>query len=418
MARDLDTFNEDLKDRFCAVRGRSEAFAAPLSAEDMTVQSMCDASPTKWHLAHTTWFWETFLLAPCAPGYQPFDPAFCFLFNSYYEGVGERHSRPERGLLTRPGIARILEYREAVTSAVGEWLETTDAQTVSQARAVIETGIAHEEQHQELLLTDIKHAISRHPFDQAVYPRAAPARRPAPALNWRRFKCGMVELGHEGAQFAFDNEGPRHRALLHPFALASRPVTNGEYAQFIADGGYRTASLWLSDGWSRISEEGRAAPLYWRGSDSGWRERTLHGEIDLDPDAPVSHIDFFEANAFASWADARLPTEFEWEHGAADADPQAVHWAEPGEWLHPTGEDAGCFGGVWEWTRSDYAPYPGYRAPEGAISEYNGKFMCGQYVLRGGSRLTPPGHMRASYRNFMYPGAQWQMSGLRLARDL
>ncbi|MCC5996968.1 MAG: ergothioneine biosynthesis protein EgtB [Oceanicaulis sp.] len=426
MAKDLaQATGEALRARFHGVRARSLALAAPFSAEDLCVQAMEDASPGKWHLGHTSWFWETFLLTPHSPGYAPFDARFNFLFNSYYETVGARQARPERGLITRPGLDAVLSYRAHVDGAVSAWLERADESQLAAALPVIETGLAHEEQHQELFLTDIKYLLSRSAFPEAGY--RAPARPAAPApepLDWIVFEGGVHRFGHEGAGFAFDNEGPAHDAVLTPFALASRPVTNGEFLAFIEDGGYRQPGHWLADGWARITDSGREAPLYWRRVDGGWREFTLHGEQALDPDAPVSHVDYFEASAYAAWTGARLPEEREWEHAARQADPAAGRWMAPDGWLHPAPAPgpaaglAGLYGEVWEWTRSAYGAYPGYRAPEGAIGEYNGKFMCGQFVLKGGSALTPPGHMRASYRNFFPPAAQWQMTGFRLARDI
>lgn len=421
MAKDFNDARTALLTAFERTRQATEALSEPLSAEDQCVQTMPDVSPTKWHRAHTTWFWETFLLGPNRPDYRVFDEGFCYLFNSYYEQVGERHPRPERGFLTRPSCADIGDYRRHVDQAVTDFLSSADDQEIAKTIGIVQLGIAHEQQHQELLVTDIKHVLSRHPFGPPAYP--APESGPAGIAEtaFVSFDEGLVEIGHEGAEFAFDNEGPRHRIWLEPFGLADHPVTNREYAEFIADGGYETATLWLSDGWARIQEDRRRAPLYWRERDGTWIEFTLHGEQEIDPDAPVSHIDFYEANAFAEWTGYRLPTEAEWEHAASKAG-QPGRFLNPGVSAHPArvaGEGLRqMFGGVWEWTRSDYAPYPGFRAPEGAVGEYNGKFMCGQYVLRGGSCATPEGHVRRSYRNFFPPNAQWQFSGLRLARDV
>lgn len=426
MARDLaDTAGARLKARFEAVRARSVALAAPFSPEDLAAQAMADASPGKWHLAHPTWFWETFLLKAFDGGHTPFDPRFNYLFNSYYEAIGPRQARPERGLITRPGLDAVLAYRAHVDTAVRRWFDEADAGALEAARGVIETGLAHEEQHQELFLTDMKYLLSRAAWREAGFAAALKpdAAGPAPALEWIAFEGGVFRFGHEGGGFAFDNEGPAHNAVLTPFALASRPVTNGEFLAFIEDGGYRQARHWLSDGWALIRSQGRAAPLYWTKGEAGWSEFTLHGEQPLDLQAPVSHVDYFEASAYAAWTGARLPEEREWEHAARGIDPDEGRWADAAGWLHPAPPPArtglaGLFGEVWEWTRSAYAPYPGYRADDGAIGEYNAKFMCGQFVLRGGSALTSPGHVRATYRNFFPPGAQWQMTGLRLARDL
>ncbi len=417
-----------LKARFLAVRQRSEDWASGLSAEDLCIQTMDDVSPGKWHLAHVTWFWETFLLQPQSAGYEIFDKRFNYLFNSYYEAVGERHARPERGFLSRPSLEEVLAYRQHVTDAVCKWLDGAASEALRTARPILQTGFAHEEQHQELFLTDIKHVLSRASFPEAAYGEGASA-CDSPLLarqldpDWVTFEGGLAEFGHGGASFAFDNEGPLHKAWLEPFALATRPVTNGEYLAFIEDGGYAKPEHWLAEGWAVITEDARQAPFYWRKTERGWMEHTLHGLEPIDPDAPVSHVDFYEASAFADWAGFRLPEEREWELAARSYDPSRGRWAAPAERLHPEppGEEGplfGLFGEVWEWTRSSYAPYPGFRAPEGAIGEYNGKFMCGQYVLRGGSCLTPPSHVRATYRNFFPADAQWQMTGLRLARDV
>jgi ergothioneine biosynthesis protein EgtB len=419
MPRDaIEDAADALAVRFRQLRARTLALTAPLSEADMTVQTMEDVSPAKWHMAHTTWFWETFLLAPRVKGYRPFDERFGFLFNSYYEQVGARHARHCRGELTRPDAETVRRYRAHVDAAASDWLASASEGERAEAATIVATGIAHEEQHQELLLTDIKHVLSRNPFDEAAYPGAAAPSGEAAPLDWIEHAGGLHEFGHEGEGMAFDNEGPRHKAWLEPFALASRPVTNAEYRAFIEDGGYRAAGLWLSDGWTLISEQARRAPFYWRERDGVWREYTLHGERDLDPHAPVSHLDYFEASAYAAWAGGRLPDEREWELAAGAADPAEGRWADPQGWLHPCAADAGFYGGVWEWTRSAYLAYPGYAPPEGAIGEYNGKFMCGQFVLRGGSCLTMPDHVRRTYRNFFPPAAQWQMTGLRLARDI
>jgi dimethylhistidine N-methyltransferase len=409
-----------LLDRYRAVRAASIAIAAPLSPEDCQAQSMPDASPVKWHLAHTTWFWETFLLEPHAEGHAPFDPAFRMLFNSYYNGVGEQFSRPSRGLLTRPSLERVLAWREAVDTNVAKLLAHTPAPEIA---ALVELGLAHEEQHQELMLTDLKHLLFQNPLLPAYAGRWPLSTITPVPRSWVPYPRGLVEIGHDGAGFAFDNEGPRHRVWLEPFELATHPVTNGDWIEFIADGGYARPELWLSAGWAKACGERWTGPLYWRQSEGGWRCFTLHGDAAVDPHAPVSHVSFYEAEAFARWAGARLPTEAEWEVAATGL-PVEGNFAGGGV-LHPlaatrpagAGWPAQMFGDVWEWTRSDYAPYPGYLPAEGAVGEYNGKFMVGQQVLRGGSCATPPGHARASYRNFFPPEARWQFAGLRLARD-
>jgi len=381
----------DLAQRYREIRAHTEHLAAPLSAEDAQVQSMPDASPVKWHLAHSSWFFETVILAP-RPGYRPFDPSYGYLFNSYYEAVGPRHPRPRRGLLTRPSLEAVMAYRAHVDAAMA------DACADPALADLIVLGLHHEQQHQELILTDIKHAFFSNPLLPA-YSGTKPVPRKEQKLDWLSIPGGVSFIGHDGSGFCFDNELPRHQVLLRPFRIASRPVTNGEYRAFIGDGGYRRAEFWLSDGWAKVQEEGWEAPLYWLKDDDGSAGDTvftLSGVAPLDPNAPALHVSFYEAAAYAAWAGARLPTEFEWEVAA----PLFDH------------------GDVWEWTRSSYDPYPGFRPLEGQVAEYNGKFMVGQLVLRGGSSATPPGHIRASYRNFFPPAARWQFSGIRLAEDL
>ena len=373
-------------------RARTLALAAPLSDEDAQLQSMPDASPAKWHLAHTTWFFETLVLAPHLAGYRVFDERWPRLFNSYYESLGPRHARPQRGLLSRPSLAEVLAYRAHVDAALADLLPQAGAA----ARALIELGCHHEQQHQELLLTDILHAFSCNPLLPA-YDASPPAPAPFHAQAWLTHAGGIVDIGHGAGHdaFAFDNEGPRHPALLAPFEISSRLVTCGEYADFIDSGGYREPLLWLSDGWATVQAQGWQRPAYWL---EDGRVFGLHGPQPLDPNAPVMQLSFYEACAFAEWAGARLPTEFEWEAACTlQGFEQAADQA-------------------WQWTRSSYAPYPGFKPAAGAVGEYNGKFMVGQQVLRGGSLATPPGHVRPSYRNFFPPAARWQFSGLRLAR--
>lgn len=373
-------------DRFRSVRSRTEQLAAPLSAEDQTVQSMTDASPTKWHLAHTTWFFETFVLRPDARGYRLFDPAYAYLFNSYYEAVGPRHPRPQRGMITRPGVEEVMAYRRHVDAAMAAHAN----------HANVDLGLHHEQQHQELILMDIKHLLSLNPLRPAY--RAASGK---PAIvqrsGWREFEGGLVETGHDGQGFAFDNEGPRHRSWLDAFAIALHPTSCGDYLAFIDDGGYRRPEFWLSAGWDCVVQRGWEAPLYWEKRDGAWMVFTLSGLEPVDPARTVCHVSFFEAAAFAKWAGKRLPREAEWEVASRSID--------------GTGE-------VWEWTASPYVAYPGYREPPGAIGEYNGKFMANQMVLRGGCAATPPGHIRPTYRNFFPPDARWMFGGIRLAEDL
>jgi ergothioneine biosynthesis protein EgtB len=410
----------DLASRYRAVRAQTERLRAPLSAEDCQAQSMPDASPTKWHLGHTTWFFETFVLEPGRSGYRPIHPTFRVLFNSYYQGVGEQHPRAQRGLLTRPPLDEVLAYRAHVDAQLLDWLASDDA-SVAALAAVVEVGLHHEQQHQELLLTDAKHLLDSNPLAPAYTELPAPAPTTGRPFGWRMVDGGVREVGAGPEGFAFDNERPRHAALLEPFALATRLTTNGEYAEFIADGGYRRPELWLSDGWSAILARGWHAPLYWDERDGEWFEFTLGGRRPLDPVAPVCHVSLYEADAFATWAGARLPTELEWETVANDR-PVRGNLLDSGR-LHPVAAGANgvdvaqLYGDVWEWTRSAYAPYPGFRPLPGALGEYNGKFMSSQVVLRGGSCATPADHVRATYRNFFPPDARWQFSGIRLAKD-
>jgi len=410
---------ERLLERFRAVRSASLRLAEPLSAEDQGVQSMPEASPTKWHLAHTTWFFEAIVLQPHAPGYRCLDPGFTHLFNSYYEAFGHRHARELRGMLTRPSLDEVHAYRRYVDEAVESLIAS--GPPASPAGRLLELGLHHEQQHQELMLTDIKHAFYLNPLKPAYRLSDAPAPRQPGPVRWIAHDGGIQLIGATGEGFAFDNEGPRHAVLLQPFELASRPVSCGEYLQFVQDGGYQRADLWLSDGWAAAKLHGWAAPLYWEPDGlGGFNVFTLHGVRPLNPAEAVCHLSFYEACAYAKWANARLPTEFEWEAAAAA-------WPGPREragpvGLHPDPDDASArvepiCASVWQWTRSSYDPYPGMRPDAGAIGEYNAKFMVGQIVLRGGSCATPPGHIRITYRNFFAPGARWQFSGLRLARD-
>jgi ergothioneine biosynthesis protein EgtB len=407
-----------LASRLNAVRAHSLALAEPLSAEDQGAQSMPDASPTKWHLAHTSWFFETVVLQAFAPNHRPFDERYGRLFNSYYESLGSRHPRPQRGLLTRPSLAEILDYRCHVDAALQALIDGADADTWAAAEPLLELGLQHEQQHQELILTDILHLLSLSPLAPAYLP--APARAAAALSDdggWWDCAGGEVEIGHDPRDgFGFDNEGPRHIVRLAPFSIARGLVTNREVQAFIADGGYRRPEFWLSDGWAMVQAQGWQAPLYWRDGECSF---TLHGEQALQPDAPACHLSFFEASALAAWAGARLPTEFEWEAAARAWDVNPPTSAGP---LQPVprrnGADVQCFGSVWQWTRSSYDPYPRFKPFAGTASEYNGKFMVGQLVLRGSSCATPPGHARLSYRNFFPPSARWQFSGVRLAKDI
>ena len=404
-----------LRDRFLATRQLTQALAAPLSDADATIQSMADASPAKWHLAHTTWFWETFLLREYAGDYRLFDEKWPFLHNSYYEAEGARIARERRGMLSRPTLEQVLNYRAHVTEAMVPLVESGEHDDL------IALGIAHEEQHIELLQTDIKHALFQNPLGPALWEVAPPAATAADRPhNWFNHPGGIARVGHQAEGFAFDCEGPAHRALIEPMALADRLVTNAEWDAFVADGGYRNSALWLSDGWGWVDAEGITSPLYWREDEtftlSGWQRR--------DPAAPVTHISYYEADAFATWAGARLPTEFEWEAIARGQEGERpAHDAAGGNQLdqagpaQPVGSDS-LFGDCWTFTRSAYLPYPRFEPAKGAVGEYNGKFMSGQIVLKGASCATVRGHSRASYRNFFYPHQRWQFTGLRLAKDI
>jgi ergothioneine biosynthesis protein EgtB len=408
-------------ERYGTIRNVTLALAAPLSAEDSAIQSMPDASPVKWHLGHTTWFFETFVLENHRPGYRRFDPAYRVLFNSYYNAVGEKHPRPERGMLSRPGLDEVIAYRRHVDEAMLALL--SDNGLPAELSALIELGLHHEQQHQELILTDVKDLLSRNPLKPAYHKQWPLTSIRASASRWIGFGGGLHEIGHAGSGFCFDNETPRHRVWLNPYEIASHPVTHGDFMNFIEDGGYRRPELWLSAGWDTVLARGWQAPQYWERRDGRWHTFTLHGEVPVDSNTPVCHVSFFEADAYTRWTNARLPGEAEWEVAAQNA-PLAGNFLESGA-LHPLasrekGADgmlAQAYGDVWEWTRSEYGPYPGFRPVEGAVGEYNGKFMCSQYVLRGGSCATPASHIRATYRNFFPPDARWQFSGLRLARD-
>lgn len=457
-----NTTGQSLSRQYQQIRRATEQLSAPLSEADCAVQSMPDASPTKWHLAHTSWFFETFVLERESAAYQPFHPQFRVLFNSYYQSVGEQYARPQRGLLTRPALREVLDYRAHVDAQMQKLLNQPDRLT-HELSAIIELGLQHEQQHQELILTDIKHLFSLNPLRPVYRAASEPESATSPALRWQRYDEGLYDIGHAGDGFAFDNELPRHRVFLNSFELAARAVTNREYLAFINDGGYERPEWWLSGGWLAVQEYGWRAPLYWQHEGDAWFTHTLTGWRAVNPDEPVTHISYYEADAYARWADDRLPTEFEWEVAANEAaqaatagetdSPQSAqrpqrdstgsviavssvtdfsapgnvaqnyngNFVESGR-LHPAPADAAStlaqmFGDVWEWTRSPYSPYPGFHAAAGALGEYNGKFMCNQMVLRGGSCVTPASHIRATWRNFFPPQARWQFSGLRLARD-
>jgi ergothioneine biosynthesis protein EgtB len=423
--------NSLLATRFEAVRAQTEKLAKPLSAEDCQLQSMPDASPTKWHLAHLTWFFETFILEKYENNFKSFDASFRVLFNSYYNGIGDKHPRAQRGLISRPTLSEVMAFRKAVDERVLAVLARFPHD--EELAQLITLGLHHEQQHQELLLTDIKHAFAMNPA-QPAYAKRWPLSSIAPQpVTWHGYEGGLVEHGFAAAQgaFAFDNETPRHRVYIAPFELASRLVTNGDYMAFMGDGGYLRPELWLSMGWDWVQAGGHKLPMYWLSEDGNYQNYTLQGLVDIDPNTPACHLNYFEADAFARWSSlrwsgARLPTEFEWEFAASQLPKPEAHGNfvesaafHPIPLQHATHDQPSqLFGDVWEWTQSNYNPYPGYKPWEGLVGEYNGKFMCNQFVLRGGSCATPQSHVRASYRNFFPPDTRWQFSGLRLARDV
>ena len=403
-----------LAEHFQAVRQQSLALCESLAAEDMVVQTMPDVSPTKWHLAHVSWFFERFILIDRLPGYQAFDERYDFLFNSYYYTAGQMHARTQRGLLSRPTVADVLAYRDHVDKAM---LRLIGSEKREEVGHLVTLGLNHEQQHQELMLTDIKHVLAANPLEPAFRPPAEAPAGPAGPLTFMPFPGGIVEIGNDGREFCFDNETPVHRVWIESFEIASRPVSNGEYREFVQDGGYQTTDLWLSDGWATVQQDDWQHPLYW--DETLTSEFTLNGRQPIDPEAPVCHLSYFEADAYARWADARLPSEAEWEVAARNF-PVAGNLADSGAFRPLAAAGTGpqqFFGDVWEWTASAYAPYPGFRPLAGSLGEYNGKFMCSQMVLRGGSCVTPANHVRPSYRNFFYPPQRWQFTGLRLARD-
>jgi len=412
----------ELAARYASTRAATEQLCAPLAVDDYGAQSMPDASPAKWHLAHTSWFFETFVLQREA-GYHPPHPRYEVLFNSYYNSVGEQYPRPRRGLLTRPTVEEVYHYRRHVDAAVAARLDGHGGPLPAARLDVIELGLHHEQQHQELLLTDVKHLLSCNPLRPVYRPRQPGATGAPLPSGWVAFSAGVYEVGHDGHGFAFDNETPRHRVFLEPFALATRLVTNGDYLAFIEDGGYTRPELWLAEGWDVVRQQGWTAPLYWKRHDAGWQLFTLAGMRAVDVAEPLCHVSYYEADAYARWAGARLPREAEWEVAAATVE-DGGNFVEAGHFHpipltapSPAGNVVQLFGDVWEWTQSAYSAYPGYRPAAGALGEYNGKFMCNQLVLRGGSCATPASHIRATYRNFFPPGARWQFSGIRLARD-
>jgi ergothioneine biosynthesis protein EgtB len=429
----IDSPRENLLARYIEVRRFTESLCDGLATEDYVVQSMPDVSPTKWHLAHTSWFFETFVLRPNLADYRTINETYAYLFNSYYVHAGERHCRAQRGYISRPTVAEVFAYRAHVDEAMERLLATADDGAFAAFEPVLTLGLHHEQQHQELMLTDIKHVFSVNPLRPAYRAGQPVPSAPAPPVRWVAFEGGLTWIGHDGSGFSFDNEMPRHQVFVQPFALADRLVTNGEYLEFMEDGGYRRPELWLSMGWATVEANGWTEPFYWERRDGEWWTYTLNGMKRIDPAEPVCHLSYFEADAYARWAGARLPTEAEWEHAAAGVSiagnladgifhPRPLS-SYPGARLPDATDPTSprlhqLYGDVWEWTRSQYSPYPGFKPAEGALGEYNGKFMCNQFVLRGGSCATSRSHIRPTYRNFFPPDATWQFTGLRLARDL
>lgn len=414
----------DFVERYQTVRRFTEQLCEPLVAEDYVIQSMPDVSPTKWHLAHVTWFWETFLLAPALAGYTSFHPEYAYLFNSYYNSLGKRHARSMRGLISRPTVEETYLYRRYVDQRVLDLLDRADEREFAKLASIITIGLNHEQQHQELMVTDIKHVLSCNPLHPIYLERKQAPSADITSMEWMSYPESIAWIGHEGDEFCFDNEEPRHQQFIQAFQLASRLVTNGEYLEFLRDGGYSNPLLWLSDGWYTVQQEGWEAPLYWEKRDDRWWNMTLYGFCEVDPAEPVCHVSYYEADAYARWVQARLATEAEWEFASHDV-PIEGNFVEESLY-HPTALNSNVagekltqmYGDVWEWTQSAYLPYPGFKPARGAVGEYNGKFMCNQFVLRGGSCATSHAHIRPSYRNFFPPHARWQFMGIRLAREV
>lgn len=420
---DTERFSrKSLIDRFKAVRNFSHELTEPLKTEDFVVQAIENTSPTKWHLAHVSWFFETFLLDKALDDFKSLHPQYAYIFNSYYLQTGKPHTRSKRGVLTRPTVEEVFEYRDYVNKEVLKFLEQATEEQLKEFGPVVEIGYNHEQQHQELMITDFKYIFGQNPLCPVYKEREEPKSTFLPELNWVSFKEGIYKIGNDGHEFTYDNEHPRHRVFLEPFELSNRLISNGEYLEFMNDGGYKRSELWLDDGWATVNKEGWNSPLYWQKRDGKWLNYTLSGLRKVELSEPVTHISYYEADAFARWSDARLPTEAEWEVAAGDLPYKGNFVEEQHFHPRPLQEDGEglkqMYGDVWEWTKSSYEAYPGYKPLPGALGEYNGKFMCSQYVLRGGSCATSQTHIRKTYRNFFYPDARWQFNGIRLARTI